>query len=91
MLLSARSSAFSIKVDGVQPFGCGHPPTGTPPHGWGALPKSAEGSVHLADQAHELARFDLVMPHVAADNARDLFNNTTGCRTSFGYLRSLII
>jgi hypothetical protein len=52
------------------------------------LPKSAEGSVHLADQAHELARFDLVMPHVAADNARDLFNNTIGCRTSFGYLRA---
>ena len=50
-------------------------------HRWGALPKAAQGSVHLADQAHKLARFDLVMPHVAADNARDLFNNSAGCRT----------
>jgi hypothetical protein len=60
-------------------------------HGCGALPKAAKSSVHLADQAHELARFDLVMPHVAADNARDLFNNAAGCRTSFDHLRALFI
>jgi hypothetical protein len=54
-------------------------------HGWGALPKAAKGSVHLADQAHELAWFDLVMPHVIDDNARDMFNNATGCRNLFGH------
>jgi hypothetical protein len=54
-------------------------------HGCGALPKASKGSVHLADQAHELAWFDLVMPHVAADNARDLFNNAAGYRDLFGH------
>jgi hypothetical protein len=57
-------------------------------HRWGALPKAAKGSVHLADQAHELGRFDLVMPHIAADNVRDVFNNAAGYRIWFGHLRA---
>jgi hypothetical protein len=57
-------------------------------HGWGTLPKAAKGSVHLADQVHELTRFDLVMSHIAADNVRDVFNNAAGYRIWFGHLRA---
>jgi hypothetical protein len=35
------------------------------------MPETAERSMHLGNQSHELVGPDLVMPHVAADDARD--------------------
>lgn len=34
-------------------------------------PETAERSMHLGDEPGELIAADLVMPHIAADNARD--------------------
>ena len=40
--------------------------------GWrGGLPETGERSMHLGDQSYQLARCDLVMPHIAADNVHD--------------------
>ena len=50
-----------------------------------ALPKAAKRSVHLDDQCYQLARFDLVMPHIAADDACDPIKIDTWRRILFGH------
>jgi hypothetical protein len=41
-------------------------------HWWRATPEIGERLMHLDDQSYELVGPDLVMPHVAADDVRDL-------------------
>ena len=55
------------------------------------LPKAGKRAMHLLDQFDELLGSELMMPHIAADNARDLMEIAFRCRGFIGHVCSLII
>src|SRR5690242_7846959 len=59
-------------------------------HQW-RMPETAERSMHLGNQSHELVGPDLVMPHVAADDARDPIRIDLRRRILFCHVSALLL
>jgi hypothetical protein len=57
-------------------------------HWWPATPEIGERLMHLDDQPYELVGPNLVMPHVATDDVRDLIEIDPWRRILFGHLRA---
>ena len=56
-----------------------------------SLPKTGKRAMHLPDQFDELLGSELMMPHIAADNTRDLIEIALRRRGLIGHVYSLII
>jgi hypothetical protein len=50
------------------------------------LPKTGKRAMHLPDQFDELLGSELMIPHIAADNARDLMEIALRCRGLFRHV-----